>query len=154
MVIKATTSFSLIRLPCSILMLDIKAVEQDVLKGRVLNGIVVKPTMLYGRSGSIFGMMFDRVRTTGKVTWPGKSGGKMVTIHQDDLADLYVRAAEKAQVIGGLVFIGANSYSEDTDGFLRRMCEVADVKDEFEYFEPTNCESFIITALIVLIEHF
>ncbi|KAF5340439.1 hypothetical protein D9758_013566 [Tetrapyrgos nigripes] len=130
-------------------------VEQQVVKSQILNGIVVRPSLLYGRSGSIIGLMFDRVRKTGKVTWParrvsgstdGKDGGRMATIHQDDLADFYVRAAERAQVIGGLIFDVSNAYSDDTDGFLGRMCEVAGVKDGFEYYEPTNLFEKAITT--------
>ncbi|KAF5372150.1 hypothetical protein D9758_004998 [Tetrapyrgos nigripes] len=129
-------------------------VEQDILKSEVLNGIVVRPSLLYGRSGSIIGLLFDRVKKTGKVSWPGKpeavasgsGGGRLPTIHQDDLADFYVRAAERAQLIGGVVFDVSNGYSEDTDGLLRRMCEIAEVKGGFEYFKPTNLFERAITT--------
>ncbi|KAF5348946.1 hypothetical protein D9758_014202 [Tetrapyrgos nigripes] len=136
--------------------LDRSRVEQEILKSEILNGIVVRPTLLYGRSGSIFSMMFERFRKEGRVSWLGTPGGKLTTIHQDDLADLYVRTAEKAQVIGGLVFIAANSHSEDTDGFLRRFCEIVRVDGKegpgggYEYFEPTNVfEKAITTQQIV-----
>ncbi|KAK7437632.1 hypothetical protein VKT23_018531 [Stygiomarasmius scandens] len=128
---------------------DRDRVEPDILKSGILNGIVIRATFVYGRSGSIFSMMFERFRQEGRVSWPGTPGGKLTTVHQDDLADLYVRAAEKAQVIGGLVFIAANNHSEDTDGFLRRFCEIVGKEGprvEYEYSEPTDMFEKAITT--------
>ncbi|THU95238.1 NAD(P)-binding protein [Dendrothele bispora CBS 962.96] len=127
--------------------------EQEVIKSEVLNGIVVRPSLLYGRSGSIISLMFDRLRKTGKVTWPGKpksggglQGGRLSLIHQDDLGDFYVRAAEKAPLIGGLSFDVSNDITESLDCFLQRMVEIAGVQGPYEYTEPQNLFEFAVST--------
>jgi hypothetical protein len=61
--------------------------EQRVTRDTVLNGIVIRPALLYGKSGSIPGMLFAAA-AQGKVSWPGRPGGRWALIHTDDLADL------------------------------------------------------------------
>jgi len=134
--------------------------ELELIQSKVLNGIVARPSLLYGRSGSIISLMFDRVRKTGKVTWPGKpkpggrlGGGRLALIHQDDLADFYVKAAERAPLIGGLVFDVSNDMTESSDGLLQRMVEVSGVQTPYEYTEPKDCEfnlSILYTRLLTL----
>jgi len=112
--------------------------EQDIVNGDILNGIVIRPSMVYGRSGSLFGMLFDRVRKAGKVTYPGKPGDRIPTIHQDDLADVYVRAAEKALLIGGLIIDASNNMTESTDALLQRLVEVTGIAGPYEFTEPKD----------------
>ncbi|KAL4265168.1 NAD(P)-binding domain superfamily protein [Pleurotus pulmonarius] len=50
----------------------------------------------------------------GKVAWYLAPGGRFALVHADDLADLYVRAAEKAQIIGGNIFDASNEFTEST----------------------------------------
>jgi nucleoside-diphosphate-sugar epimerase len=113
--------------------------EVAVRENHVFNGIVIRPGFVFGRSmvGSAFGaMLFDQVRKTGKVVWPGKPGGHLPVIHQDDLADMYLRAAEKGQLLGGQVFDGVNETTENTDAVLQRVVDVTGVKGPYEYREP------------------
>ncbi|THU82917.1 NAD(P)-binding protein [Dendrothele bispora CBS 962.96] len=133
------------------------ACEQEVIKNEVLNGIVVRPSLLYGRSGSIIGLMFERLKKTGKVTWPGKpksggglQGGRLSLIHQDDLADFYVRAAEKAPLIGGLIFDVSNDVTESLDYFLQRMVDIAGVQGPYEYTEPQNVFELAISTEVLV----
>ena len=64
----------------------------------LINGIIVRPAMVYGRSGSITALLFAealRAKTRGdEIQWAGEAGGRWATIHVDDLADLFVRVVE------------------------------------------------------------
>jgi hypothetical protein len=61
--------------------------EQEVIKSQVLNGIVIRASTVYGRGEGILEPLFRTAVTDGKVAWYGRAGGKLPTIHQDDLAD-------------------------------------------------------------------
>ncbi|KAF4565285.1 hypothetical protein EYR36_001855 [Pleurotus pulmonarius] len=78
-----------------------------------LNGIVIRLSLLYGRGGSLLAPLFKSAQE-GKVAWYLAPGGRFALVHADDLADLYVRAAEKAQIIGGNIFDASNEFTEST----------------------------------------
>ncbi len=113
------------------------AQEQRTIKNEVLNGIVIRPTLVYGRSGSITALFF-KAASEGKVTWFGTPGGRIATVHADDLAELYVLTAEKAQILGGQIIIGSNEVSESVEDFLQKLVQVSGAKAPHEYAEPTN----------------
>ncbi|THH14100.1 hypothetical protein EW146_g6191 [Bondarzewia mesenterica] len=112
------------------------AFEQVIVSDKVLNGIVIRPGLLYGRSASILAMLFAPAEK-GKVVWFGTPGGKISTIHADDLADLYLKAVEKAHIIGGLIFDATSGQSESTDDLLRRTVEVSGAQSAYEYKAPS-----------------
>ncbi|KAJ3862459.1 hypothetical protein EV359DRAFT_83324 [Lentinula novae-zelandiae] len=112
--------------------------EQAVITHTTLNGIVVRPVMLYGKAGSIFASVFKQAKEEGKVTWPGTPGGKLSVIHADDLADLYVRLTEKASIVGGKIFDVSNDVLEDMDAFLKKLSQIAGLEGKYEYRNPTN----------------
>jgi len=70
-------------------------VEQVLTKSKILNGIVIRPSLVYGRSGSIVAMLFEQAKT-GSIHWPGDKTSRFATIHTDDLANCYRLAVEKA----------------------------------------------------------
>ena len=74
------------------------AIEQRVLRGaaRGVRSIVLRPAMVYGRSGGIIGGMVESGRQTGVVRYVGTGENRWSLVHVDDLADLYLRALEKA----------------------------------------------------------
>ncbi|KAJ7722435.1 hypothetical protein DFH07DRAFT_856944 [Mycena maculata] len=113
------------------------AVEQLVVRNTVVNGIVIRPALLYGRSASILAKLFQSA-AEGRVSWPGTPGGRYATIHSDDLSDLYVRVAEKASLIGGKIFDAANPNTESVDDFLQRLVDVSGAKGPYEYTKPAN----------------
>lgn len=113
-----------------------------------MNGIVIRPSLVYGRSGSISAIFFKGA-SEGKVSWFGTTpGGRLATIHTDDLAELYLLAAESAQVLGGKALIASNDSSESIDDFLQKLVQVSGAKGPYEYVEPTNGE-FIYRAVIL-----
>ena len=115
--------------------------EQRVIADPNLNGVVIRPALLYGRSGSLFAPLMKSA-SEGKVTWYGTPGGRYALVHTDDLADLYVRACEKAAIAGGKVFDAANDTTESADDVLEKLVQVSEAKGGYTYLEPTNCKSF------------
>ncbi|KAL7279170.1 hypothetical protein ACG7TL_007010 [Trametes sanguinea] len=103
------------------------AQEQRVITNPLLNGIVIRPALLYG-----------------------KPGGRLALIHCDDLAELYLLAAEKAAIAGGKIFDAANDVNESTDAFLQRLVEVSGGTKPYAYTEPTNeFEAALNTTTII-----
>jgi nucleoside-diphosphate-sugar epimerase len=111
--------------------------EQLVINDKVLNGFVIRPALLYGRSGSLLAGFFKSA-SEGDVWYPGKPGGRFALIHTDDLADLYVRATEKATLCGGLIFDAANNTTESADDVLAALHKVSGATKPYEFREPTN----------------
>ncbi|EIW57512.1 NAD-P-binding protein [Trametes versicolor FP-101664 SS1] len=126
------------------------AQEQRVIASTDVNGLVIRPSLLYGRSGSLFARFFERAAREGVVAWPGTPGGRLATIHTDDLAKLYVLATEKAAVSKGQIFDGTNDVTESTDLFLQRLVEVSGAKAPYQYFEPTNLFDRALTTTTII----
>jgi len=111
--------------------------EQEIISSEVLNGIVVRPGMLYGRSGSLFAPLFKSAYE-GKVVWYGRPRGRYAIIHQDDLADLVLKAAEKSYLVKGCIFDAVNNTSESVDDLLEKLVEISGAKGGYSYIEPSN----------------
>ncbi|KAF8190197.1 NAD(P)-binding protein [Mycena galopus ATCC 62051] len=111
--------------------------EQLVVRNTTLNGIVVRPALLYGRSASLLANLFNGA-AEGKVVWPGTPGGRYAVIHADDLADLFVRVAEKAPLLRGKIFDAANSQTESVDELLQKLVQISGAKGPYEYRKPEN----------------
>lgn len=116
------------------------AQEQQVVTSALLNGIVVRPALLYGRGGSILAHLFTGA-AAGKVAWFGGPRDRYALVHADDLAELYVLVAEKAQLVGGKIFDAANDVTESKDDILKRLAEITGVQGPVEYIEPSNRKS-------------
>jgi hypothetical protein len=92
---------------------------------------------------SLFGLLFCtvvpvrslRLSSSPPVWYPGQPGGRFALIHTDDLADLYVRAVEKAAICGGLIFGAANDQTESVDDVLATFVKVSGA---YEYRNPSN----------------
>jgi nucleoside-diphosphate-sugar epimerase len=71
------------------------AVEQLVLeaKERGVASVVLRPGMVFGRKGGAVGAMFRQAREEGAVRVIGDGENHWSSVHIDDLADLYARAA-------------------------------------------------------------
>lgn len=123
--------------------------EQAVVTSTALNGIVIRPSLLYGRGGSLLAPLFKSAQE-GKVAWYGAPGGRFALVHADDLADLYVRAAEKAQIIGGKIFDASNDFTESVDDLLRRLADLTGVKAAPEFIKPSNLFEEALGATLLL----
>src|SRR5215469_5480136 len=73
-------------------------VEQLVLESaaRSVRSIVIRPGVVYGRGGGIPAGFVESARETGAARHVGNGDNHWPVVDADDLADLYVRAVEKA----------------------------------------------------------
>ncbi|CCM04674.1 uncharacterized protein FIBRA_06860 [Fibroporia radiculosa] len=124
------------------------ALEQRILTNSVLNGIVIRPALLYGRSASILATLF-KTAYEGKISWYGTPGGRYGLIHADDLADLYLLVGEKSSILGGKVFAAANDFTESVDDILQKLVQVSGAKG-YEYVPPCNLFESAITTTSLL----
>jgi nucleoside-diphosphate-sugar epimerase len=69
-------------------------------------GIVIRPAMVFGRGGGMVGRLLQSARAEGVVRIVGDGENHWSFVHIDDLADLYLRCAEKAQP--GDLFVAAD----------------------------------------------
>ena len=95
------------------------AVEQMVLEAARQNvrSIVIRPAVVYGRGGGIPAELVQSARTAGAVRFVGNGENYWPVIDVDDLADLYVRALERAPA-GSVLFAA--------DGSAHRVKEIAE----------------------------
>jgi len=112
-------------------------VEQLVLKSTDVDGIVIRPALVYGRSGSITGMVFAKAHPGQEVQWAGEPGGRTPTIHVDDLAKLYVLIGEAGPSIKGLIFDAANDHSESVDDILASIAKITGASG-YKYTKISN----------------
>ena len=75
-------------------------VERLVLEsaGRGLTPLVIRPGLVYGGAGGILGFLLGNATPEKGVEIIGNGHNHWSPVHRDDLADLYVRAAEQAPV--------------------------------------------------------
>lgn len=75
------------------------AVEQHVLAlaaSRSIAAVVLRPAMVHGYGGGIFGMLAGMARQTGSVRIVGDGRNHWPAVHVDDLATAYLSAMERA----------------------------------------------------------
>ncbi|KAJ7232882.1 hypothetical protein C8J57DRAFT_1196106 [Mycena rebaudengoi] len=125
------------------------AFEQRIARSTDVNGIVVRPSLVYGRGASLFAPLFDTARE-GRVVWPGTPGGRYATIHADDLAELYLLVAQRASILGGKIIDATNPHTESVDEILRKLAVVSGAKGPYEYRKPSSVfeEAFTTTPLV------
>ncbi|GBE79401.1 NAD(P)-binding protein [Sparassis latifolia] len=122
--------------------------EQKVVTNPFVNGVVIRPALLYGHSGSLFASLFQSA-FEGYVKWFGPAGGRLSLIHRDDLANIFVLAAEKSSIIRGQILDAANDFTESTDDILQKLVEVSGASG-YTYIEPTNLfETATVTSAII-----
>ena len=85
------------------------------------NGIVVSPVLTYGRGAGLTAFVFgDQMKDeSGALRLVGDGSQHWATVHVDDLADLYVLAAENGT--GGQIYIGASG----SNPTVRQLAEAA-----------------------------
>lgn len=74
-------------------------VEREVLESHSqgVGGIVIRPVIVYGRGEGLAGMFVQSANETGAARYIGDGQNRWSVVHVEDLADLYVRAFEKAK---------------------------------------------------------
>lgn len=121
--------------------------EQTVIRESAINGIVIRPSMVYGRSGSIISGMFREAEAAKKegrkMLVPGTFGRRLALVHADDLGEFYLLAAEKSVILGGLILDASNDLTESVDDFLEKLTILVGVKDGFGFRKPENRKSIL-----------
>lgn len=112
-------------------------VENILVSSEAIDGIVIRPGLVYGRSGSVPGMLFSQAANEKKIEWPGKPGGRYATVHVDDLGELYRLAVEKHPLVKHLKLEGSNFATESVDLLLSRVTELAGL-DGYSYKTPSS----------------
>lgn len=70
--------------------------------GPRVRAIVLRPGCVYGGSGGLTGLFFDGATKDGAPRIVGDGANRWTLVHVEDLADLYVRAVERAPEPGGV----------------------------------------------------
>lgn len=140
--------------------------EQAVLAAKSSSLItnVVRPSLLYGRSGSITAEWFASAHT-GSLVAAVKQEARIATCHVDDCAALYALVAQKvrsvcgcrrtlavgapsltlytasqALLVHGIIFDASNAYPESLSTILTQLAVVAKAEGP-KFTEPTDGES-------------
>jgi nucleoside-diphosphate-sugar epimerase len=82
------------------------AVEQQVqalAASRSIAAVILRPAMVHGYGGGIFGMLAGMARQTGSVKIVGDGRNRWPAVHVDDLATAYLSAVEQAATGAGRV---------------------------------------------------
>jgi nucleoside-diphosphate-sugar epimerase len=113
-------------------------VEQEIIGNKGVRGIVIRPSVCYGRAGSLTAFLFNQGKSS-EITWFGTQGGGMALIHVDDLAECYLLAVEKNHIANGLIFDCSQDHSESIDGILHAFAaHVGIPSDKIKYRAPEN----------------
>lgn len=113
------------------------AVEKQLVQSDVLDGIVIRPPLIYGGSGSVTALMFKQALSGEKIRWPGNPGLRWPTAHIEDVAQSFRLALEKADFMKGLIIDVANPASESVDVILSHLCAyLGRPSNSWEYRAP------------------
>ncbi|CAG8465132.1 17379_t:CDS:10 [Acaulospora morrowiae] len=116
--------------------------EQRIINSHYLDGIVIRPGAAYGKGGSLTAAWFgDSMNADGndrKLEGIGSEEVRWSFVHVDDLADAYVRAAERVDIVKGQIFIVVNNCSESIGDALKAVARVTGYKGVINFRAPEN----------------
>ncbi|KAM0751470.1 NAD(P)-binding protein [Meredithblackwellia eburnea MCA 4105] len=97
---------------------------------------VVRPALIYGKSGSLTAEWLAGAKA-GEIVFHGRKEARLAMIHVDDCAALFVLVAENAFVTQGLIFDAANPYPEPILFILDQLA-LASGGASVKFSEPTS----------------
>jgi len=92
--------------------------ERMVLESSGVSGLVLRPGCVYGRQGSLTSIWFEGA-AKGALEIVGDGTARWALVHQNDLADAYVRAVESG--LSGEIFNVAESESPSVSEMVRAV---------------------------------
>ncbi|KAG8774001.1 hypothetical protein FRC15_001640 [Serendipita sp. 397] len=122
--------------------------EQDVVSNQVLKGIVIRVGLCYGRGGSLIGLLFSQ-GDSGSISWFGTPGGSYSLVHVDDVAECFLLAAEKNNLVGGLILDATNEITESVDGILHAFSSLVGIPWNKVSYRP--CANILEEAMSITI---
>jgi nucleoside-diphosphate-sugar epimerase len=108
-------------------------------ESKTLFPVVIRPTSVYGYAQSLLGAWFKGA-TEGKLEVYGKPTTRYNFVHMDDNAEVFVRAAERADVVKGNLFIVSGGNESLLDA-LTAVSRVTGYKGEITFKEPHDALS-------------
>jgi nucleoside-diphosphate-sugar epimerase len=103
------------------------SIEQTIVKSNLINGIVIRPGGVYGKSGGLTALWFEGA-IKGELCGIGSKDVRWSLVHVDDLADSFVRAVERAELVGGQIFNIINNQSESVGDILDAVARITEYK--------------------------
>jgi len=101
-----------------------------------IGAVVIRAAVVFGKQGSITAMWFKGLKG-GKLEFPGNGSNINALVHVDDLADLYVRAAENPEKSKGQIF-NANGSNERVSECVNAVLQATGLKAEVKFTAPTD----------------
>lgn len=113
------------------------AVENYLVASELVDGVVIRPGLVYGKQSNVVGILFRQAAAGGTIEWPGTPGGRYATVHVDDLGELYRLAVEKYPLVKGLKIEGSNPATESVDTLLSQLVALTGA-GSYSYKEPNS----------------
>ncbi len=109
------------------------AVEELVFesKPRGVQGVVLRPGMVYGRRGGFVAAMFRDARQHGAVKVVGDGGNHWSSIHADDLAELYVRVINEPAA--GELFVACGGMPQPVRKIALAVTRACGIEGKIEF---------------------
>jgi nucleoside-diphosphate-sugar epimerase len=105
--------------------------ERLVLGADKVRGIVIRPGCVYGRQGSLMNSWFEGASKERMLRVIGDGTNRWATVHIDDLAQGYLRAAESG--LGGEIFDLVDSSRSTVTEMVRATARVAGYTGRIDY---------------------
>eukprot|EP01118_Nematostelium_gracile_P007896 TRINITY_DN2591_c0_g1_i1.p1 TRINITY_DN2591_c0_g1~~TRINITY_DN2591_c0_g1_i1.p1 ORF type:complete len:296 (-),score=102.87 TRINITY_DN2591_c0_g1_i1:16-867(-) len=110
------------------------AIQQEFIKA---GAIIVEPGLLYGYTGSLTAGYLKSLKDGGSFYGNEDQEPYVPTVHLDDLADVYVKIAQKGKVLRGETFLAFSQVERMKDVYAE-FGRLTGFKGEIKWIKPDN----------------